>query len=112
MKTCAQIAAEVRPRHFPFANSGLLPQRILAAMIVEAIEADRAQRVGWEYGIRAEGDAEPYSDVSEDFDWLLDDGGGGTMLTEPGTHVVRRRRAGDWERVPVHADGTLEGGGA
>lgn len=47
----------------------------------------------WEYGIRADGDDEPYSDHSDDLDWLLDG------VSDFDGHIVRRRKAGSWEPV-------------
>lgn len=47
----------------------------------------------WEYGIRASGDDEPYSDVSEDVDWLIDH----FTVGVPDEQIVRRRKAGPWE---------------
>lgn len=52
----------------------------------------------WEYGIRAEGDDEPYTDHSDDPDWLCDQ-----ITPEPGDAIVRRRKAGPW--VPVKQEG-------
>jgi len=50
----------------------------------------------WEYGLRMAGDEEPYSDISEDLDWLLDGG-----LATVDEQVVRRRKAGPWEKLPT-----------
>lgn len=50
----------------------------------------------WEYGLRMSGDEEPYSDISEDLDWLLDGG-----LATVDEQVVRRRKAGPWEKLPT-----------
>jgi len=52
----------------------------------------------WEFGIRAEGDEEPYTDYSDDSDWLCDQ-----VTPEPGDAIVRRRKAGPW--VPVKQEG-------
>lgn len=48
----------------------------------------------WEYGVRATGDEEPYTDVSDDLDWLLDH-----ALAIEDDEIVRRRKAGEWEVV-------------
>lgn len=50
----------------------------------------------WEYGIKAEGDDEPWSDLSDDLDHLVD---GATSFLQPGDALVRRTKAGPW--VPV-----------
>lgn len=50
----------------------------------------------WEYGIRAGGDDEPYSDISEDLDYLLD----GALATSD-EQAVRRIKAGPWEPLPI-----------
>lgn len=47
-----------------------------------------------EYGIRAADDEEPYTDASDDLDWVLDH----ALLTD-GDQIVRRRKAGPWEEV-------------
>ncbi|MCK8477214.1 hypothetical protein [Microbacterium aurugineum] len=68
-----------------------------------AIERERASVVSeepeWEYGIRAEGDDEPYTDHSDDPDWLCDQ-----ATPEPGDAIVRRRKSGSW--LPVEQKGT------
>lgn len=53
-----------------------------------------AEEPEWEYGIRAEGDDEPYTDHSDDPDWLCDQ-----ITPEPGDAIVRRRKAGPWVSV-------------
>jgi hypothetical protein len=62
-------------------------------------ERFRAPATGgeWEYGIRAEGDDEPYSDHSDDLDWLTDE-----FSFELGDRIVKRRKAGPW--VPVESE--------
>lgn len=57
-----------------------------------------AEEPEWEYGIRADGDDEPYTDHSDDPDWLCDQ-----ITPEPGDAIVRRRKAGPW--VPVKQEG-------
>lgn len=57
-----------------------------------------AEEPEWEYGIRAQGDDEPYTDHSDDPDWLCDQ-----VTPEPGDAIVRRRKAGPW--VPVKQEG-------
>lgn len=54
----------------------------------------------WEYGLADEGAIEPYSDVSEDRDWILD----GVHPLDEGTVLLRRRKAGPW--LPVVAEST------
>lgn len=51
----------------------------------------------WEYGLRMADDEEPYSDISEDLDWLLDGG-----LATVDEQIVRRRKAGPWEIHPMN----------
>lgn len=53
-----------------------------------------AEEPEWEYGIRAEGDDEPYTDHSDDPDWLCDQ-----ITPEHGDAIVRRRKAGPWVSV-------------
>jgi hypothetical protein len=52
----------------------------------------------WEYGIRADGNDEPYSYHSDDLDWLLDG------VSDFDGHIVRRRKAGPWEPVEAARD--------
>lgn len=70
--------------------SEIIRERIAAGVVAEEPE--------WEYGIRAEGDDEPYTDHSDDPDWLCDQ-----ITPEPGDAIVRRRKAGPW--VPVKQEG-------
>lgn len=62
----------------------------------ETIERLNADAV-WEYGIRATGDDEPYTEITEDLDWLLDAG-----IAEEHQETVRRVKAGPWELLPIH----------
>ena len=49
-----------------------------------------------EWAVRAKGDSEPWTDVSDDFDWLADNMPG--FINED-AEIVRRRKAGEWEVV-------------
>lgn len=57
-----------------------------------------AEEPEWEYGIRAEGDDDPYTDHSDDPDWLCDQ-----TTPEPGDAIVRRRKASPW--APIEPEG-------
>jgi hypothetical protein len=47
----------------------------------------------YEYAFRAEDDEEPWSDYSDDLDFLVD----GFIPYD--SHIVRRVKAGAWERI-------------
>lgn len=49
--------------------------------------------IEYEYAFRADGDDEPWSDYSDDPDFLTD----GSIPYD--SHIVRRVKAGPWERV-------------
>ena len=72
--------------------------RWLAAHDAEVRAGVVAEEPEWEYGIRADGDDEPYTDYSDDPDWLCDQ-----ITPEPGDAIIRRRKAGPW--VPVKQEG-------
>lgn len=69
--------------------------RWLAAHDAEVRASVVSEEPEWEYGIRAEGDEEPYTDHSDDPDWLCDQ-----ITPEPGDAIVRRRKARPWEVIP------------
>ena len=52
---------------------------------------------GWEYGLRADGDDEPYSDIYRSREALADEFDG--SLSWQDEHLVRRRAAGPWVEV-------------
>lgn len=54
-----------------------------------------------EYGIRAEGDTDPWSDHSDDLDWLLDNASEHMGMSD---YAVQRTKAGPWEPVTIHTD--------
>ena len=94
----AAIAAfTVMPPNARAVNPALF-DRWLAAHDAEVRAGVVAEEPEWEYGIRADGDDEPYTDHSDDPDWLCDQ-----ITPEPGDAIVRRRKAGPW--VPVKQEG-------
>jgi hypothetical protein len=71
------------------------PQRLLH-QLADALEAAHSQKGAepeWEYARKAPGDDEPWSDVSEDLDSLMESNGFIYGV------LVRRRKAGPWEPV-------------
>ncbi len=73
------------------------------------VEHERVtSETGWEYGLRADGDEDPYSDVADDLDYLLENWFAGL----PDEHVARRRKAGPWEPIPVQIQTNSTPGGS
>lgn len=71
---------------------------VLAGLVPAPKTQDgEAREAEWEYGIRADGDDEPWSDISDDLDWLVSETTSGPGFEH--SEVVRRRKAGPW--LPV-----------
>lgn len=66
--------------------------------VVKFVELRVIPETSWEYGVKADGDDEPWSDLSDDLDWLLSDGAG--EFISASDHVVRRYKATAWEPMP------------
>lgn len=64
---------------------------------LRALSSHPDEETEWEYGIIGDGDSAPWSDLSVDLDYLLDEAGSSISSTD---RVVRRRKAGPWEPVP------------
>ena len=86
-----RLIGSVIPReHTYYGTEGYAADAILAAGYRKHPEPE------WEYGIRAEGDTEPWSDHSDDLDWLLDNASGNMGMSD---YAVQRTKAGPWEPV-------------
>lgn len=61
-----------------------------------ALEATQHPEPEIEYGIQFEGDSEPWSDYSDDLDWLLEHAADHMGMSD---YAVKRTKAGPWEPV-------------
>lgn len=96
----AYFAAERMPEEVqrPTEEGGVWGSYVPYLAALEAAYSQRGAEPEWEYARKAPGDDEPWSDVSEDLDSLMD--GNGFI----GDVFVRRRKAGPWEPVERGAD--------
>lgn len=76
-----------------------IPLEGVVVRIAERALSVVAEEPEWQYGVRATGDSEPFTDHYESLDAMSEEFDG-RVVWNTDEEIVRRRKAGPWEPIP------------